>query len=87
MADCSAITCNTGYLDLEQIILGLFAVDESGCVGIKSMWLWGADCEHFTDLSSCGSVLTVEQAIKKAVVSDGCDGWALGMFFVSPPEE
>jgi len=86
MATCSDISCDTGFLSLEQVLLRLFAVDENGCVGIKTMWLWGDDCEHFTDLDACGQVLTVEQAIKQAIVADGCDGWALGMFFVSPPE-
>jgi hypothetical protein len=85
MADCNALSCDTGYLDIEQVLLRLFAVDENGCVGLKIMWLWGDDCEGFTSLDECGQVLTVEQAVKMAVVNDGCGGWALGSFFISPP--
>jgi len=87
MATCSDISCNTGYLDLDAILLRLFAVDENGCVGIKLGWLSGTDCTNLTSLAQCGSPLTVEQAIKQAIVSDGCTGWALGFFFTYPPEE
>lgn len=84
---CSDITCNTGYLSLEQILLRLFAVDENGCVGLKIAYTWGIDCEDLTSLAQCGTALTVEQAIKQAIVSDGCDGWALNTFFTFPELE
>jgi len=87
MATCSEIQCNTGYLDLETLLLNLFAVDENGCVGLKLGLIIGSDCTNFTDLASCGSVTTLEQALNMAVVDDGCGGWALGTFFVYPTEE
>ena len=87
MASCSEISCNTGYLDLDQILLKLFAVDEDGCVGLKLSYRWGLDCEDLTTLAQCGMPLTVEQAIKKSIVDDGCGGWALNVFFTFPELE
>lgn len=87
MATCSEINCDTGFLSLEQVLLRLFAVDENGCVGIKLGWMWGTDCTDLTSLDSCGQVMTVEQALKQTIISDGCDGWALGFFFTYPDEE
>jgi hypothetical protein len=84
MATCNNIDCSTGYVDLESLLVSLFAVDEDGCVGLKITWLTGIDCESLTDLRECGTVLTAEQAIKSAIVSDGCDGNALGVYFVNP---
>ena len=86
MADCSIINCNTGYLDLETLLLRLFAVDQNGCVGLKLGWITGTDCEGLTDLAQCASVTTLEQALNMSIISDGCDGWALGFFFVYPSE-
>lgn len=87
MANCSVIPCDTGALGLEQILLRLFAVDENGCVGIKLMWLWGDDCEGYEEVDVCGSVMTLEQVIKQAIVDDGCGGWALASFFVASPQD
>ena len=84
MATCSTIQCDTGYLDIETLLLRLFAVDENGCVGLKLGWIFGTDCEGLTDIESCTAPTTVEQALNMAIVNDGCDGWALGVFFVNP---
>lgn len=86
MATCNNIDCSTGFVDLESLLVSLFAVDSDGCVGLKIVWLTGIDCELLTDLRECGTVLTAEQAIKSAIVDDGCGGNALGVYFVSPPD-
>ena len=86
MAYCSEISCDTGDLTLDQVLLRLFAVDSNGCIGIKLVWLWGEDCDGFESLDACAQVVTVEEAVKQAIVSDGCDGWGLGAFFVAPAD-
>lgn len=84
MATCNKIDCTSGYVDLESLLISLFAEDENGCVGLKITWLTGIDCESLTDLMDCGTVLTVEQAIKMAIVDDGCGGNAIGVYFLNP---
>ena len=81
--DCNKIACGEGYLDLETLLLGLFAKDASGCVGIKMFQLTETDCANLTPAVNCGEVLTVEQAFKMAIVDDGCGGWALGYYAVA----
>jgi len=87
MATCNKIDCNDGYIDLESLLISLFAKDEDGCVGLKITWLTNIDCENLTDLRECGTVLTAEQAIKSAIVDDGCGGNSLGIYFVNPAED
>jgi hypothetical protein len=84
MATCNKLDCNSGYQDLESLLLSLFAKDEDGCIGLKITWLFGVDCEDLTSLQACGTVLTVEQAIKSAIVDDGCDGNSIGVYFLNP---
>ena len=84
MATCNKIDCNDGFIDLESLLVSLFAQNEEGCIGLKITWLTGIDCEFLTDLRECGSVLTAEQAIKSAVVDDGCGGNSLGVYFLNP---
>lgn len=79
---CNKLTCDIGHLDLESILLSLFAKNAEGCVGIKLVQLTG-DCDTLTDLRECASNLTTEQAIKMAIVDDGCGGLALGVFTLS----
>ena len=87
MATCSTIQCDTGYLDIETLMLRLFAVDENGCIGLKLGWILCTDCAGLEPLDSCAAVTTLEQALNMAIVNDGCDGWALGAFFVNPGDE
>lgn len=87
MADenfCNAINCDVGTLDIESVLLSLFAKDANGCIGLKLGWIQGSDCSNLESLAECTAPLTVEQALKMSIVSDGCDGWALGMYFVYP---
>ena len=84
MATCNKIDCNDGFIDLESLLISLFAVDENGCVGLKITWLTGIDCDYLTDLRECGTVLTAEQAIKSAIVDDGCGGNSIGVYFLNP---
>lgn len=84
MATCNKLDCASGYQDLESLLLSLFAKDENGCIGLKITWLLGIDCESLTSLQACGTVLTVEQAIKSAIVDDGCDGNSIGVYFLNP---
>lgn len=87
MATCNKIDCNDGFIDLESLLISLFAQDEDGCVGLKITWLTNIDCETLTDLRECGTVLTAEQAIKSAIVDDGCGGNSLGIYFVNPSDD
>lgn len=80
---CNMIDCDSGRLDLETILLSLFATDTNGCTGLKIVQLTETDCANLTDVVACGTVLTVEQAIKMAIVDDGCGGYALGVFYLS----
>lgn len=84
---CNKLECDTGKLTLEQILINLFAQDANGCVGIKMVELDETNCANLTDLKECGSVLTVEQAVKMALVDDGCGGFALGVFKLAGAED
>ena len=83
MAVCG-VPCNIGAIDLESLLVSLFAKDSSGCVGLKVVWLWGVDCEDLTPVATCGMASTLEQTLKLSIVEDGCGGWALGAYFVFP---
>jgi hypothetical protein len=61
----------------------LFAKDSNGCTGLKIVQLTETNCANLTDLVACGEVLTVEQALKMAIVDDGCGGYALGVFYLA----
>jgi len=80
---CNIIDCDSGFINLETVLLSLFATDASGCTGIKIVQLTETDCENLTPVIDCGTVLTAEQAIKMAIVDDGCGGYALGVFYLA----
>lgn len=80
---CNIIDCDSGYMDLETVLLSLFATDASGCIGLKIVQLTETNCANLTSLVACGTVLTVEQGLKMAIVDDGCGGYALGVFYLS----
>ena len=83
---CNIIGCGDGYIDIETILLSLFATDANGCTGLKIVQLTETSCANLTPVMACGTVLTAEQAIKMAIVDDGCGGYALGVFYLSEPQ-
>ena len=83
---CNIIACDSGFVDIETVLLSLFATDTNGCTGLKIVQLTETDCANLTDVITCGSALTVEQALKMAIVDDGCGGYALGVFYLSAPQ-
>ena len=80
---CNIIDCASGFIALESVILGLFATDTNGCTGLKIVQLTETDCANLTPVVDCGTIVTAEQAIKMAIVDDGCGGYALGVFYLS----
>jgi hypothetical protein len=80
---CNKLACAEGHLDLETILLGLFAKNLDGCIGLKIMALPDTTCDTMTDVRTCGDILTAEEALKSAIVDDGCGGWALGVYLLT----
>lgn len=80
---CNKINCGDGFQDLESVIMSLFGKDANGCYGLKIVQLDENSCANLSSLDFCGQIVTVEMAIKLAIVDDGCGGNALGVFFLT----
>jgi hypothetical protein len=78
---CDGLGCTDGFMDLPMAIKSIIGklpegVEAIECTGLKTHGHL-AKCTDLTDLTACGTRYTLEQALKSALVNDGCDGWAL----------
>lgn len=77
LGDCIDWPCGSP-LDFDRLLVSLFAVNSSGCVGLKAV-IGTASCEDMIPATSCGENLTLQEIVTRAIVDDGAGGHALNM--------